>query len=45
MYEFDIINKATNEENIIFGYDKKDAFRRYNLNISEWEVWMVTYID
>lgn len=31
MYEFDIIEKASNERNIIFGYNYKDALKRNSL--------------
>ena len=45
MYEFRISNLATGKENIIFGYDMSNAFRRARLNPAEWVVWSREYID
>lgn len=46
MYEFTIYNKKLNEENIIFGYSAKDAFRRYpEYNNGDWVVVFSEYID
>lgn len=46
MWEFDIIDKETQETNIIFGYTLADAFRRHpRLNPSDWECVRADYID
>ena len=45
MYEFTILNKHTNEENIIFGHSIKGAFEKHNLNRADWEVILIEYID
>ena len=46
MKEFEIYNVNTQERNIMFGYNEKDAFRRYfQFNNSEWVVSHVEYID
>jgi hypothetical protein len=45
MKEFHIINIHTNEENIIFGYNPTDAFRRTKLNHNEWIINWVEYVD
>ena len=46
MKEFEIYNVNTQKTSIIFGYNEKDAFRRYpELNNSEWVVTYVEYID
>lgn len=46
MWEFDIVNKITQEHNIIFGYSLSDAFKRSSsLNPDEWECVGQEYID
>lgn len=45
MYEFTILNKRTNEERILFGHSIKHTFQKYNLDMSDWEVILVEYID
>lgn len=45
MYEYRITNLANGEENIIFGYDLRNAYRRAKLNPVEWVVWSREYID
>lgn len=46
MKEFEIYNVNTQETNVIFGYNEKDAFRRYpHFNNSDWVVTHVEYID
>lgn len=46
MYEFTIVNNVTGEEEIIFGYNANDAFkRRKDLNEEQWFVALVDYID
>ena len=45
MYEFKITKLATGEEDIVFGYNKTDAFRKAKLNPAEWVVWDRKYID
>ena len=45
MYEYHIINKATEETNIIFGYDYNDACRRWKVNPHDWLVQIAEYVD
>lgn len=45
MYEYHIYNDKTGEEKIIFGYRLGDAFRRANLESSEWTIWLTEYVD
>lgn len=45
MMEYGIINNVTKEENIIFGYNVADAFRRSKLNSSEWSISYAEFID
>lgn len=46
MWEFDIVNKTTQEYSIIFGYSLSDAFKRSpSLNPDEWECIGQEYID
>lgn len=45
MYEYEIKNTKTNEVDIIFGYNERDAFRRTTLNRDEWVVIRVEYFD
>ena len=45
MWEFTVRNKTTNQENIIFGYNERDAFRRAGYNIEEWETLYYYYVD
>ena len=45
MYEYGIINIATGERNIIFGYSYQNACRRSNLNPAEWEIDYSEYVD
>lgn len=45
MMEFGVINNTTNEEEIIFGYNVMDALRRAKMNVTEWTVIYVEFID
>lgn len=45
MYEFGILNINTQEERIIFGYNRIDAFRRSGLDAAEWKVLYSEYVD
>lgn len=45
MYSYYIANKITKEIIIIFGYNRKDAFRRARLNEADWEVQSEEYED
>ena len=45
MYEFYITNLASGTEEIIFGRDLADAYKRANLHPAEWVVWGREYID
>lgn len=45
MYEFRIGNLATGKEEIIFGYDMNNAYKRAKLNPAEWVVYGREYID
>ncbi len=45
MYEYHIYNEKTGKEEIIFGYHPGDAFRRANLDHSEWTIWLTKYVD
>jgi hypothetical protein len=45
MKEFYITNIHTKKENIIFGYNPADAFRRAKLNLNEWTIDWVEYVD
>ena len=45
MYEFTMINKVTGENNIEFGYNEKDMWRRSGLNPEEWNIILVDYVD
>lgn len=45
MYEYHIYNENTGKEEIIFGYHPGDAFRRANLESSEWIIRLAEYID
>jgi hypothetical protein len=45
MKEFYITNIHTRKENIIFGYNPADAFRRAKLDMNEWHITYCEYID
>lgn len=45
MWEFDIVNKNTNESKIMFGYNEADAFSRSGYNPNEYNVVGRTYVD
>ena len=45
MYEITVINRATNEENILFGYSIAKAFEKAGYTYEEWKVIMMEYID
>lgn len=45
MYEIEIYNPTTKEEKFIFGHSIPDAFKAYNLSLTEWQVMCVDYID
>jgi hypothetical protein len=45
MYEYRITNLANGKENIIFGYDLGNAYKRAKLNPAEWVAYSREYID
>lgn len=45
MYEFNLINIYTNEMKYAFGYNYKDACKRFNLNPAEWIIDWQEYVD
>ena len=46
MYEYELINKYSNEHWFIFGYSISDAWRRNaKLNPTDWSVIHCEYID
>lgn len=45
MWEYSIYNRGTNQQDIIFGYDLADAFRRAGLDGRQWNVTIATYVD
>ena len=45
MIEFGIINIATNETNVMFGYNIADAYRRSKLDMNTWHITYCEYID
>jgi hypothetical protein len=45
MYEYRIGNLATGKEEILFGHDINNAFRRAKLNPAEWVVYSREYVD
>lgn len=45
MFEFGIRNIHTGEEDIMFGYNIADAYRRAKLDTNEWHVTYCEYID
>ena len=46
MWEFGLYHKVTKEENIIFGYNLTDSFRRHpELDPTEWTCWYHEYVD
>jgi hypothetical protein len=45
MYEYRISNLANGKENIIFGYNIENAYKRAKLNPTEWVVYSREYID
>lgn len=45
MYEYELINIATGERIIIFGYSYSNACKRRNLSPAEWEICYSEYID
>lgn len=45
MYEFTIVNKITGINEIEFGYNEKDMWRRSGLNAEEWSIILIEYID
>ena len=45
MYEFSIYSRIYKKDDIIFGYDYKDACRRAGLNPDEWFITTVVYAD
>lgn len=46
MKEYEIINKVTNEDKLIYGYTMADAFRRNGiLNKDEWKLIFEAYVD
>ena len=45
MYEFTMINKVTGANNIEFGRNENDMWRRSGLNPEEWNIILVDYVD
>jgi hypothetical protein len=45
MFEFGIVNVKTGEENVMFGYNIADAYRRAKLDMNEWHITYCEYID
>ena len=45
MYEYEILNKETEEIEFMWGYSIEDAFRRRGFNRDEWKVISSEYID
>lgn len=46
MWEFEIMNKSTEERTIIFGYSLSDAFKRNTqMNSNDWICIMQDYVD
>lgn len=45
MYEYELLNKLTNERIIVFGYFLSGVWNRYKLNEQDWEVLSRDYID
>lgn len=45
MYEYLIENRFTEHQDVIYGYNEADAFRRANLNRAEWWIWHSEYVD
>ena len=45
MYEYELLNKLTNETIIVFGYFLSEVWGKYKLNEQEWEVLSREYID
>lgn len=45
MYEYRITKLSNGEENIIFGYNIENAYKRTKLNPTEWVVYSREYID
>lgn len=45
MYEIEARNVKTDETTILFGYSLTDAFRRAKLDITDWEINYIEYID
>jgi hypothetical protein len=45
MYEYRIINKNTNEENVIFGHTYADACKRWKVDPNEVLVIDCEYVD
>ena len=45
MYEYELLNKLTNETIIVFGYLLSEVWNNYRLNEQEWEVLSREYID
>lgn len=45
MYEIEVRNVKTNETTILFGYSLMDAFRRAKLDMTDWEINYMEYVD
>ena len=45
MYEYGVINTKTNKQEVLFGYNLKDACRRANVEAADYEVEYMEYID
>lgn len=45
MYEYLIENRFTEERDVVYGYNEKDAFERAGLNRASWWVWRAEYVD
>lgn len=45
MYEYILTNKKTGEAGYAFGYSMKNAFERCGLDMNEWTIDFVEYVD
>lgn len=45
MIEFGIVNIHTNENDIMFGYNVADAYKRHGRDMNEWYITYCEFID
>lgn len=45
MYEYEILNAATNETAIIFGFSYEDACRRWKIDSKNYKLLSAEYVD